>query len=396
MDGITYEFLSAKTLCQPVASVTDLDFSHNKIHVLNKGIPVHYRTPDFFLDDDDLRTISLVSVPLADMRNHAITPDETFIATLKNVCLEKFSQVPIVSNTFNLFAAPSVAIAESYHSAFASDKIAEAVGEKLFPDNALFPNGIRLHEAGEPGMVVTEPCFLLASRFVHHNYYHWMVEALPRLALLEELPNHQSIPLVFPSLNTLPFHRASFQAMGLRNPIIHMNVRLASFERLYFPSFLDPGTLTPRHAAWLRSRLFPEASAAGRADRPRRLYVSRRDAQARGLTNEEEVIALLAPLGFEIVVPGSLTMEEQIRTFAAAEIVVAPHGAGNTNIVFCRPDAILIELVPEAVKQCHYWMLASVAGLRYGRLLCAPAPTGLSMTVDIGRLRELLGRAGLG
>ena len=65
------------------------------------------------------------------------------------------------------------------------------------------------------------------------------------------------------------------------------------------------------------------------------------------MLNEEELIARLRPLGFDIIEPQSLTATEQIAAFASADLVVGPSGSGMFNAVFCRPGAKLIDMKSE-------------------------------------------------
>ena len=57
-----------------------------------------------------------------------------------------------------------------------------------------------------------------------------------------------------------------------------------------------------------------------------------------GLARADEAWAHARQLGF---------LAEQIEAFRNARIVLSPHGAGLTNILFCRPNTTLIEIFPE-------------------------------------------------
>ena len=58
-----------------------------------------------------------------------------------------------------------------------------------------------------------------------------------------------------------------------------------------------------------------------------------------------EVLAnKLFHLGFSIVPPAEHSLDEQINIFNQAEIIVAPHGAGLTNVVWCNPGTVVYEL----------------------------------------------------
>jgi capsular polysaccharide biosynthesis protein len=393
-----YEFLSVHRLCAPVDNPAALGFDRNTVYTALKGATITHRPPRYVLPDDDLMAPGQVSVEPINLRAHAIRSEDTFLAALTDVVVEKFSRRPALNNTFTLFVDEGVALAEAFHNRTCGDNIARLLGETV-PVDVDGGVHVKLYEAEEPERVVEEPCILMASRFVHHNYYHWTFEGLTRLwalGALGALPDAGGIPLVFPSPDLRPFHIDTLRAMGVRNPIYPLNHRLTRFRRLYVPSFLDGATVTPRQVAWLRDtlfRTFPQSRPGSDVGGPRRICVSRRDANARRVANEDEVMALLAPHGFELVVPGTLPVAEQIRLFANAEIVVAPHGAGNSNVAFCPPGALFLELVPASNACALYWMLANVSDLRYGRMVCPEDQPGLSMTVDPARLGRLLSAA---
>ena len=63
--------------------------------------------------------------------------------------------------------------------------------------------------------------------------------------------------------------------------------------------------------------------------------------------------------------PSTLSLNEQVRTFRNARLVVGAHGAGLTNIAFCEPGAIVYELVPAAYHNGCFCSLAHNCGLRY-------------------------------
>ncbi|NET60866.1 MAG: glycosyltransferase family 61 protein, partial [Symploca sp. SIO2E6] len=59
---------------------------------------------------------------------------------------------------------------------------------------------------------------------------------------------------------------------------------------------------------------------------------------------------------------------------AQAQVVVAPHGSGLTNTVFCSPGTKVIEIFsPNYVYHC-YWLLSNLVGLEYYYLLGETLP----------------------
>ena len=232
-------------------------------------------------------------------------------------------------------------------------------------------------------------------------YFHWMFDVLPRVGLLRMAGLFDCVDTFIVPPFTLPFQRDALERLGIKSDrliVAHDQWRFhVSAEELIvtsLPSALD----TPR--AWSCAFLkevfgCPASPAQGR----RRLYISRAKARGRRIVNEAEVQVLLCSLGFESVELEGLSLAEQALLFGSAEIVVAPHGAGLTNIVFCPVGTVVIDLfAPTYVNPC-YWVVSQACGLRYSYLIGEGAPPrdGVDpdrksddITVDLSALRRLL------
>jgi capsular polysaccharide biosynthesis protein len=101
----------------------------------------------------------------------------------------------------------------------------------------------------------------------------------------------------------------------------------------------------------------------------RRLYISRTDSGNRKLINEADVIGRAERAGFSVVLLSTLSVAEQVRLFAEASHILAPHGAGLTNIGFCQPGAVLCELHMDSYVHWAFRRLAALRGVRYGCLI---------------------------
>lgn len=100
----------------------------------------------------------------------------------------------------------------------------------------------------------------------------------------------------------------------------------------------------------------------------RRVYVGRKE--SRRVLNEEEVLAYLRPLGFDVVYFEGLSVREQWKAVADAEVVVAVHGAGVANLLarqMARPgeELTLIELFGPGYVVEPYRKLCAAMGWRY-------------------------------
>ena len=67
------------------------------------------------------------------------------------------------------------------------------------------------------------------------------------------------------------------------------------------------------------------------------IYVARTDTANRVAENEADIMDLLKEEGICVVVPGRLSVAQQINLFGKAEAIIGPHGAGLTNIVSADP-----------------------------------------------------------
>ena len=77
------------------------------------------------------------------------------------------------------------------------------------------------------------------------------------------------------------------------------------------------------------------------------------------------MIEHLRPLGFVPIRPETLSLPDQLRLFRAADAIVAPHGAGLTNLGWCRPGCIVLELHMDAYAHWFYRHLAGLRTLHY-------------------------------
>jgi len=196
------------------------------------------------------------------------------------------------------------------------------------------------------------------------NYYHWLLDSLPRWKMLQTAGY---LDYDYVLLHDRP---AKFQEELLDRLNVPPAKRLRcsknfihQFERLVVPAMPFPVEEVPAWAcAWLRS-LFPEKFSG-----PERIYLSRPDAGRRQLVNGSELLAALEARGFVSLQPEQLSVTEQAKLLSSAKCVVAPHGAALTNMIFAPPGALLLELFHPQHKNRCYVNLAAACGHRYASL----------------------------
>jgi hypothetical protein len=254
------------------------------------------------------------------------------------------------------------------------------------------------HPFVEAPLEVAGSLGVLAARG-DHSYYHFLLDVLPRLAIIDmsgsPTPERWYVPL------QRRFQREILELAGFLPAADVVDSDLVTHvraEALVVPGLPDTELRTPPWTIpFIRERLLP----ANLERVPgRRIYVTRgRERHHRTVTNEEDVVEFLVERGFTVIDPGSLPVTEQIRAFAEAEWIVAPHGAALANLAFASPGASVIELfAPDYVQGC-YWKLADcVPGLGYRYLLGAGrGPRGSQMngvmsdiTIELAALERAL------
>ncbi|MCJ1360655.1 MAG: hypothetical protein MMC33_010664 [Icmadophila ericetorum] len=110
----------------------------------------------------------------------------------------------------------------------------------------------------------------------------------------------------------------------------------------------------------------PGAFSAAENAQIKILYLGRPRDNSRYILNEEELlIGMNATFGnmkgVEISIRhdfGALSFEEQINVAANSDIMIGPHGAGMTHVLFLKPQSVLIELIPNGWADPGYRNLA--------------------------------------
>ena len=231
---------------------------------------------------------------------------------------------------------------------------------------------------------------VLAAAGSGANYFHFVTDVLPRWGVLQEcLPGYRPDAAY---LNTGSRYQRELLAMlGLDDlKVIEPTPRTAiRARRLLVPSLPNPDLMAPSWTMnWLKSAL-PAQHTDGL---PRRLYLTRGNARnTRRLTDEDQHWTALEKHGFTRFDPGEHSVREQIDHFAAAEAIVAPHGAALTNLAFANPGLRLLELfAPDYVNPCYWTMATQIPDVRYRYLVGAgrtPKPhremTGVLTDIEI-------------
>ena len=186
------------------------------------------------------------------------------------------------------------------------------------------------------------------------GYSHWLLDELPRLLALGPGGCETLIAHAAGGCN-----REAIALHGFSGKVVEARRNLhCSCDELFVPSL---GRLTPTAVRALEEFTAPLRNAPSVFGE--RLYISRAKARRRCVANEGELWSALEPRGFDKLHLEDLTWSQQIAAFRSAKVIVAPHGAGLANMVFCQSGTKVIELFNRSYVNGCFWQLAALAGI---------------------------------
>ncbi|MFC7704769.1 glycosyltransferase 61 family protein [Plastorhodobacter daqingensis] len=223
---------------------------------------------------------------------------------------------------------------------------------------------VRMPQGAEPGAVLLRrhgpeqaiATGIFACGSYSNNYFHFLVEVLPRALLAAD-----GAPPGTPILTDAGMPAQHYQALRLylpQNPILqldrHRSYRVGRLYAAGMPNIIHDafgateGRLdTIRYSPDLLARLAAPAAALRDGGTPRRLFLWR-DSPVRRLLSAEELANELAGRGVVKVNFAQMPFAEQIRHMANAEIIVGQSGAHFANLLFAAPGARILALFSNA------------------------------------------------
>jgi capsular polysaccharide biosynthesis protein len=269
---------------------------------------------------------------------------EPYVARLRNVLVE--------TALWSVIDGDKVYVREVHDRTLANGPY---VAGRMFPDGRRFVVSLPA-----PAISIDTPCVLLGG---DENYSHWLTRNLIKLCLVEGQPEYADLPLLI-NEDLSGYQREYLELLGIPEDRLIKVPRgsVVACRDLVVPTQLRNHPQMRRGIDWLRTRLAPHMDPRPARNR---IFVSRRENPVRVLLNEPELERALRPLGFETVVPGKMTVREQVRAFSGADVIVAVHGAGFTNLLYAPADVKVVELASGTIaKMDDFRQIARAIGQR--------------------------------
>jgi capsular polysaccharide biosynthesis protein len=208
------------------------------------------------------------------------------------------------------------------------------------------------------------------------NYYHWLLEIASKLQVLPRLPEAmREVPLlVNRRVSEIGSYGDVLKVLAPERKLVYLDEGRSYF--IQRATFIQPFVTVPfnlrgdhkfsaEHCStrpdavhYLRNAVLPALGGTDAAHWPERIYLARGN---RRPYNQDELVAIAAKRGFEVLYPDQHSFLKQAGFFANARVLVGPMGAAYSNLVFANPHCKALNWMPEELGE--YALFSNISGI---------------------------------
>ena len=197
---------------------------------------------------------------------------------------------------------------------------------------------------------------LLTGGAGNDNYFHWMFDVLPRIAIYQKIFDISDIDyFLLPDIKKISKRKLRYFANSREKRLSSKSFRHLVADEIIVTE--HPYCINndadkeieniPIWIEWLKSVCLEKRKSNN--SYPTKIYIDRKDSVSntrnlRSILNEDQIIEFLKKNKFEILTLSNYSFKEQVRVINNAKVIVGLHGAGFANFCFCEPNTKVIEL----------------------------------------------------
>jgi hypothetical protein len=205
------------------------------------------------------------------------------------------------------------------------------------------------------------------------NIFHFMTEQLPSIMfVIQEIGSSNNVPILCVNTSFLVPLLVLFE---IKNPIQlveHPYKYIPQVDVIYEQQYIECGAPSPEKIELVRSfilkKISPEAQNIG--------ILIRRSETKRSIQNHDALLDLLRLKrpDLEWLIFDKQPFDDAVAMFSRTQIIVAPHGAGLTNMFFSPPGTKIVEIMPCDNPNLCYHHLASLLNFDHCIVACDHLP----------------------
>jgi capsular polysaccharide biosynthesis protein len=236
--------------------------------------------------------------------------------------------------------------------------------------------------------VFTDEAVLAGHRHTN-NYFHFIVEGIPRILLADSILGRDKTKVVFGNLGES--QRALLKMLWPDRHFLCLQYGdVLEANRLHIARVSSYSPFSVEEARWsvydedmlraLRQRIVPLLISTW-SKPANTVFLSRRKLSEfpgsflpnRQLRNEDEVLEHLSLIEPDVIYPERLAMDAQMQEIAAASLVVMQAGSAVANLIFLRPGSVAIILCHSNAASIGYFdIMARICDVRLAYVACEP------------------------
>lgn len=206
----------------------------------------------------------------------------------------------------------------------------------------------------------------ISIRYGWENYYHFLIDVLGQIDLLEKngIPAH--IPIVVPYyFESISFVQEFLKLSSFikREIIVQKKQEYIHIKKIIVvkDTFISQGVFN----------VIKSVDHLRQLNRFNKIFIIRSIDHGRSIINNSEIIDIAKNYGFTSLDPSKISVKEQIEIFSGASQIVGIHGAGLTNIIFRFGLSLsLLEIFPDqSLTPEHYENLSINLKYNYSCIL---------------------------
>lgn len=307
-----------------------------------------------------------------------------------------WSDDPVINcNPLFLYRVPSAYYMPSFGVVISSDGMGFGASldqaRYLTPDLTLLPGVTRQGDVAylsTPETIATLDRALVTMPWgAIHNYGHFVLDCLSGLAAAFEIADLRPYSPVFPQLKE--WQNRHVEILGVQNSI-QLDNDIYFVDDLIFCSSMASFLQHPN----VNYRLLRERQLANIRDSPGvsdKVYVARPKDLKRDFVSDHDLRLALEQVGFATIYPDQHSVDAQIAAFHGAELIVGCAGAAFANVLYCKPDTKVVEIIPmrmvEHKRVGGIWVynICALIGCLWRPYFCAACwsqPTGQAALQD--------------
>jgi capsular polysaccharide biosynthesis protein len=223
------------------------------------------------------------------------------------------------------------------------------------------------------------PPIINAYTFWGNGYYHFLTEVLPSVL---ELSKEPYTIYCMPSKFTVPV----FRWFGIENDVEFAKppINQTTFEQPY----IECGNPSLQKIGLIRNIV--KKKLKDKFEKTKGILIYRRESSRQILNHDDLLKCLVNAFPYlEWITFDTLPFSETADLFAQAAIIVGPHGAGLTNMLFSE-NCKIYEFVPLEKPNVCYWHLSELLGHQYTMIPCRTNMPNFCFNIDIDEIKQFL------